>query len=460
MDLRIEERVAGEIEASSEAFENLLVLADDIGPRVAGSEGVARARDFLADSLRRYGLDEVRVEAFPLRVWHADREELRVMSPVKRDLVCRCAGLSPSTPPAGVEGEIAFLERCDRKELEERHAEVEGRIAVAPYYPYARQLKTPLAARHGAVALLEYRTFPGGLQPARTCAFQRLGDIPVASISLEDAEYLRRLAARKGRVAARLRLDSRVEPGDCWNVVGELRGSLRPEEIIVVGGHYDTWHVGPGAIDNAAGVVAVLEAARGLARCPQALGRTVRFVFFGAEESGLVGSWAYARQHADEFDDTVLMVNNDVGGRPAGLSIAGFPELEPALEQVAARVQVEGREERLAVSGGTPSWGSDHFPFLAHGVPTVGIVNESVLPEDRMYGHSCGDAADKVYARGLTECAIIDARIACQVGQMEARPAPRKSRQEVESVLAEDDLRGALDLLDLWPPEHVAERYL
>ena len=156
MSESIEEAVAAEIEARSEAWENLLVLADDIGVRVAGSEGEVRARDFLLRTFREYGLDDVHLEPFEHRAWRPEREELAVVAPeAGRSIPCRCGGLSPSTPATGVEGEVVFLERCDAEELEQRASEVRGRIVVAPYYPFARQLKTPLAARFGAAALLE-----------------------------------------------------------------------------------------------------------------------------------------------------------------------------------------------------------------------------------------------------------------------------------------------------------------
>ncbi|MDP6116204.1 MAG: M20/M25/M40 family metallo-hydrolase [Planctomycetota bacterium] len=461
MKLDTENRIVEEIESGSEAWENLLVLADDIGIRVAGSSGEMAARDFLLDKLNGYGLDDVHSESFPHRAWRPVREELHLVAPYERAIACRCGGLSPSTPDEGIEGEVVLLERCDREELESRQEEVRGRFVVAPYYPFARQLKTPLAARYGAIGLLEHRNYAGGLQPARTCVFARTGDIPVASISLEDAEFLRRLQQRKSPVRLRLSLDSRIERKDSWNVVGQLTGSERPDEFIVTGGHYDSWHVGPGANDNAAGVVAVVEAARALAKFRKHLPCTVRFVLFGVEESGLVGSWAYTREHQAELDDVLLMINNDVGGRPRGIGISGFDDLLPALQEVAARVKVEGLEEDkpFHASAGGFGWGSDHFPFVAQGVPTIGIGTSSVIPEDRLYGHSRADTAEKVYPRGLSECAAINAQIIHHVANLEQRPARRKSRDEVEKMIHSLEFMETLELLDVWPPEHVFERY-
>ncbi len=455
----IETQIVEDIFAGSQAWENLLVLADDIGSRMAGSPGEAAARDFLVQKLKEYGLDEVKVEAFPNRAWHAVREELSVVAPVMRPIICRCAGLSPSTQGEGLEAEVVFLERCDREELQVRQSEVAGRMVVAPYYPVPRQLKMPLAAEYGAVALLEARSAVGGLQPARTCSFARRGDIPTASISREDAAYLQRLQQRKGPVRLRLVLDSRIEMKDSWNVVGHLRGSDEGSEHIVLGGHYDSWHVGPGAIDNATGVVAVLEAARGLALYKSHLRRSLRFVFFGVEEMGLVGSWAYTRAHAEELDGAILMVNNDVGGRPVHLSSAGFAGLCPELERIAARVRVKDAAGPMKVSSGNPGWASDHFPFVATGVPTMGLGCEMVRPDAWPYAHTRADTADKVYAEGLTECAAINAQIAFTFSNLPARPESRRSRQEVEAMLDEYALRETLDLLDIWPPERVMQRY-
>ena len=128
-----EKKMLADIEQNSEAWENLLVLADDIGVRVAGGEGEIRARDFLLKTFARYGLDDVHLESFRHRAWQPKREELLVTSEDDRPLACRSSALSPSTPQEGLEGEVVFLERCDEEELAARADEVRGRIVAAPY---------------------------------------------------------------------------------------------------------------------------------------------------------------------------------------------------------------------------------------------------------------------------------------------------------------------------------------
>jgi carboxypeptidase Q len=453
----IERSLVGEIFAASEVWENMQVLADDIGSRLAGSAGEIEARDFLVASLERYGVDEVRVEPFVHRAWHTTLEKLHVVAPLEREIACRCAGLSPSIED--LEADVVFLERCDVEELEARSDEVKGRMVIAPYYPVPRQLKVPLAARYGAVALLEARSSAGGLQPARTCAFARMGDIPTASISKEDAAYLRRVKERKGRLKLRLSLHSHLELKDSWNVVGYLHGTAATGEHIALGAHYDSWHVGTGAVDNASGVVAVLEAARALAQYKKHLSRGVRFVFFGVEEFGLVGSWAYTKVHAGELEDAILMVNNDVVGRPSRLVSAGFAELCPALERIASRAHRRDAAGPITVAAGNPTWALDLFPFVAAGVPAIGIGCEMADPEASRYMHTRADTADKVDAQGLTECAAINAQIAYAFANLPARPAARKTRAEIEALLQQCEMFDALDVLAVWPPERVLQRY-
>ena len=122
---------------------------------------------------------------------------------------------------------------------------------------------------------------------------------------------------------------------------------------------------------------------------------------------------------------------------------------------------LEGEDaEPFKVSVGVPEgWGSDHFPFVAHGVPTIGLGTESAMPEDRFYGHTRADTAEKVYERGLTECAAIDAQLLYHVANLPERPARRKTQAEMEELFRSHDFMDTLELLDLWPSEHVKERY-
>ncbi|MDE0299777.1 MAG: M20/M25/M40 family metallo-hydrolase [Candidatus Poribacteria bacterium] len=462
MNLVIENRIVDEIFANSEAYENLLVLADDIGPRLIGSPNEIKARDFLIETLSQYGLDNVRAEAFPHQAWRAEREELRIIAPIERKLGCRCSALSASTPTVGVEGEFVLLERCDRAELEEHKERVKGRIVVAPYDPVPRHLKTPLATEYGAIALLEAFGFPGSHLSARACVYAKAAQIPVASISKEDHDFLRRLEQRKGTAKLRLTLDSRFEKKDGWNVVGEISGTEDTPEHIVMGAHYDSHHIAPGAADNAAGVAAIVEAARALIQNQEHIKRSIIVALFSGEEVGLVGAWAYTHQHCDELENTILMLNNDgQGGRPNGVSINAIDEFKPIMEDVSVRFRIDGEDlPPYKVSVDRPGWyGVDQFPFFLNGVPAMLAHTSPYHPNDFAFVHTTADTVDKVYVPGLTESAAVNAQIAFNFANLPARPAPRKTQQELEEMFENYDYIETLELLDMWPAEHAKERY-
>ena len=481
-----ERQLVEEIEARSEAFENLQVLADDIGTRQPGTANEVRARDFLCDTLNRYGLHQVRAEPFQHRAWTPVREELTVCAPVDRTIQCRCAVLSPSTPPDGQVGEAVILERGDPADFEQHREQIRGRFVVSLYdstyvdgvaHSIPRQMKTELAARYGALGFIGWHHSPGQHLPAGTCAFGRVGGVPVASITYEDGAWLQRVARRRGALRFRLLLGSRIERKDSWNVVGEVtaRGEgaeATGNEHLVIGAHYDCHHVASGAIDNAAGVATVLEAARGLSTFASHLRRDIKIVLFGVEEPGLVGSMAYVHRHERELGDLVLMINNDcLGGRPSGIEIQGRDELRGTMEQVAESVRIGGEPPPpFRVTTAHPGWwGLDSTPFGFKGVPTVHLTSTEAKTGDFASYHLDTDHNDKVCIPGLTEAAAVNARIALHVANLTERPAARIDRSHVEEILHRYDreppfytiisLRESLALLDLWPIDHAIERY-
>lgn len=486
MNIAIEQKFVEEILARSEAWENLQILADDIGTRRPGTENEVRTRDFLCRTLQRYGLSHVRAEPFENRAWTPVREELLLCDPIERRIPCQCALLSPSTPPGGMVGEVVILERGDQADFEAHREQIKGRFVVTLFdstyadgvaHSIPRQMKTELASRFGALGFIGWHHSPGQHLPAGACAFGRVGGVPAASVSYENGALLKRLAHRKGNLRLHLTLESGIKRKMSWNIVGEIpasnaNASKGSEEHIVVGAHFDCHHVASGAIDNAAGVVAVMEAARGLAKVAPRLSRSVRFVLFGAEEPGLVGSMAYVHQHADELDDLVLMINNDcLGGRPSGIEVQGRDELFEIMDHISQRVRLAGDDApAFGVSTAHPGWwGLDSTPFGFQGVPTVQLTSVEETPGDFAAYHLETDHIDKVCVRGLAEAAAVNARIIHHVGNLPVRPAKRIGQVQVEAMIRKHDreppfytlisLRESLELLDLWPIDHAIRRY-
>ncbi len=251
-------RLIGEATRDTFAWQRLAALTDAIGPRLSGSLELERAIDWAIAEMKRDGLENVHAEPVQVPHWVRGTESAELLEPTHQPLVMLGLGNSVGTPPEGIRGEVLVVHSFD--ELESLAVEARGRVVLfnVPYTGYeetvAYRTNGPSrAARLGAVAALVRSIGPPGLRTPHTGAVQYEADaprIPAAALPVEDADRLDRLAER-GRVVVRLRMDAHFEPDtESANVVGELRGRERPDELVVVGGHLDSWDVGAGASDD------------------------------------------------------------------------------------------------------------------------------------------------------------------------------------------------------------------
>jgi Zn-dependent M28 family amino/carboxypeptidase len=231
-----------------------------------------------------------------------------------------------------------------------------------------------------------------------------------------------------------------------WNVVGDLRGQRNPEKIVMLGCHYDGHDITQGAVDPISGAVAVMEAARVLVKYSPELPRTVRFVLWGVEELGLLGSREYVKVHADEMSDIQFYLNLDSAGAKNNnrdVILNEWPELEPVFGQWAEEMALE-----FAV-GQSISAHSDHFPFLLAGVPTGALGSVEASSSGRGYGHTRYDTVDKVDLTSLREAAAITARLALRIASDDAWPVERRDASAVQELLDTPDNREEQEFRDL-----------
>jgi Zn-dependent M28 family amino/carboxypeptidase len=265
--------------------------------------------------------------------------------------------------------------------------------------------------------------------------------VPAISVSYESGQELVRLA-RKG--PSRLRITSTNENHEVtsYNPVGEFRGTRWPDEVIVLGAHYDGHDISQGAMDNATGAAVVLEAARALAPHRSLLRRSVRFVAFAQEEMGLHGAHAYANRHKDE--NIRFMLNLDGAGRSvnASFQLQGWPEGITWFKRM-----LDGMLENNVQIGDQIGLYSDMYPFAAVGIPAATIQSESVgatAGASRGYGHTAMDSLDKVTARLVQLEAIRVARIALRLASVDEIPLARKKPAEIGARLKQVGLDEVL----------------
>lgn len=413
--------------ADSAAYERLAELTDRFGHRFSGSESLERAIDWILEEMRGDGLANVRGEPVTVPRWVRGQESATLIEP--RQLAMPMLGLGGSigTPPEGITAEVLVV--SSYVELEQRAAEARGRIVLfdVPFTNYGETVQyrsggAIAAARAGAVASLIRSVASYSMRTPHT-GNMRYEDgvprIPHAALSVEDAAMLHRMQDRGERVVIRLQMNAQtMPPAQSRNVVAEIIGSEFPDEVIVMGGHIDSWDVGTGAMDDAGGCVAAWEALRLIHTLGLRPKRTIRVVMWTNEENGLGGGNAYRDAHRNELDKHVLAIESDNGVfRPTGFSFTGSDPAHAILERVAQLLEPIGAASMTRGGGG-----ADIGPIMALGVPGMSPVVDGT--RYFWYHHSEADTVDKLDPRDVAQVVAGLAVIAYVVADL-PQPLPR-----------------------------------
>jgi len=407
-------RIFAEALRDERAHRLLGELIAEAPKRLSGSEDAARAVRFAERAFRAAGLEDVRLE--PVRVPRWERGEVETLSILGANgaqLAVRALGGSVATPAGGLEAGVVRVTSFE--ELSARSAEARGRFVLFdrpmdptladPFAAYGgavdqRSRGAIEASRHGAIgALVRSMTLATDDHPHTGAmrydmAFER---VPAVALSTLAADALAARIAANPDVRVRLELACRTLPDeDSWNVVGDLRGTTIPEEIVLVGGHLDSWDVGVGAHDDGAGCVHALEAVRILRDLDLRPRRTLRVVFFMNEENGLRGGLAYRDAHRGELDRHVLALESDRGGfTPRGFATDAGPELFAEMSTYVRLLEPYGAS-MLRVGDG----GADIGPLREHGVPLAEFVPDAARYFD--VHHAETDILAAVHPRELS----------------------------------------------------------
>ena len=399
------------------AFEFVQSLTTEIGQRLAGTEAHRRAVGWAEARLKAAGFENVHSEPFTFPAWIRGDESAEIVGSVPQHLAVTALGGSVATDANGVEAEISLFRTYDDL-LAAAPGSLNGKIAVVTQrmvraqdgsgYGAAnpiRRLGPSEAAKRGAVAYLLRSLGTDSHRLPHTGALNYEDGaprIPAAALAIPDAEQLERLAAR-GPVRVRLLLTPTVQASaPSWNVVGEIKGKERPDEIVLIGGHLDSWDLGTGATDDGAGVAIVFGAARLIAGLPQRPGRTIRVVLFGAEEMNFSGA-AYAQAHEAEAGKIVVAGEADFGARnvysvqlPGGAAGSDFGRmLDRIITPLGANL-----DRRPALGGG-----DDIRELQKAGVPVVSLRQDGLDYFDTH--HTADDTLDKIDPRQLNQAVAV-----------------------------------------------------
>ncbi len=416
---------------SDYAYAQVAHLSNNIGPRLSGSPQAQHAVEYVAAELKRLGL-EVQLEKVMVPHWVRGEETATLvqfpgMAPnTTQKIVLTALGGSTATAANGLVAEVVVVNNFE--ELQELgRKNVAGKIVLfnvlfdkqlaaqgfaGPAYGQAvayRAAGPSAAARLGAVAALvrsvggaEYR-LPHTGQTRYAADAPR---VPAAAVTAEDADLIAYLAGQGGPVKVRLTLTPQSLPDVVsYNVIGDLKGSEHPEQVVIVSGHLDSWDLGTGAIDDGAGVAIAMQTAQLLKQLRLRPKRTIRVVAWMSEENSLNGGRTYAADHKDDIANQFAAIESDLGaGHPAGFYVQGKLELLPLFEPLAAILQTSGAGVLLSAD----ETGADISFLGAAGVPTFSPIQDGRTYFN--YHHTAADTLDKIVIRELQEnCAVVAA---------------------------------------------------
>jgi carboxypeptidase Q len=332
-------------------------------------------------------------------------------------------GGSVATPPEGITAEVLVVQSF--ADLRERAREAAGKIVLfnVPFTSYHETVQVRVrgaieAARAGGVASLIRSVTPYSMQSPHTGGMMydaSVKKIPHAAITLEDAAMLQRMQERGQRVVVRLKMSGRMLPeAESRNVVAEIRGRERPDEIIVVSGHLDSWDVGQGAMDDGGGAIAAWEAVRLMRTLHLRPRRTIRVVLWVNEENGLAGAKAYEREHKSEMGRHILALESDIGAfQPWGFSFVGSPRAWPVIERYSRALRPLGADHPT-----TGEVEADVGELRADGVPTLALL--TVGPRYFWFHHTDADTMDKLDPGQVARCAAAMALMAWEAAEAPA----------------------------------------
>ncbi|MCP4293801.1 MAG: M28 family peptidase [bacterium] len=382
-------------------YDKLGELCDTIGPRLTGSPGMKNAIKWSKQSMIDAGFDSVWTEPVTVPYWTRGKEWARCTAPLEFDLILSSMGLSDGTGPEGIEAEILAVRNFE--ELEARSSEAEGKIVLfnPPWEGYGKTVQyrvhgASVAARLGAVAVLIRSVTGTSLGAPHTGMMEYADDaprIPIAALTVEDAGRLFRMSQRGLKPVVKLYMEA-TNHGETtsYNVIGDIRGTEKPEEIVLLGGHLDSWDVGTCAQDDGAGVALSLGAARLILKQDLRPLRTIRVVHFTCEEMGGHGGRAYLDAHRFELDQHILALESDAGSYPPlGFSVEADSTVVAYIDELAAPLAQVVTGSWKVRAGGS---GVDVGPIVRSGVPGVGHWVDN--PHYFDVHHSLADTFEKI----------------------------------------------------------------
>ena len=456
-------RIAGEGLMNSHAFEYLTELSDDIGARVTGSPAERKAEEWGAAKMEAIGLENVHLEKYTIwKGWTRGIAEAQLLAPTVHRLHVDAMGWTGSTVEGGAEGDVATVNLFDIDDEIKQASRLRGKIILVVQKGQPKKnfmmlfasFGDFLKAAHdaGAVAVIggQGGSKSSGMNLTHTgiLGFDVDFAIPVVSMTAEDQGQLERFIARGITPRIRINVQNALTSGpvETANVVGEIPGREHPEQILVVGGHLDSWDLAEGTTDNGSGTATTLGAAEAIIRSGHKPRRTIRFVLFTGEEQGLDGSFAYVKQHAAELPNHLGDLILDEGqGAVTDFMLGGRDDLVPAFQPFASSLaNIRSVKVNDKVESGT-----DTLPFSIAGLPGINMNQDTT--DYKNTHHSAADSLEAQKPDVLTQNATLMAMTAFWIADRPDRFATPWPAERTARMLRAKGEYEELKAFNIWP---------
>lgn len=408
------------------AFDTLTLFVDKFGHRFSGSESLENSIDWIVAEMEKQPFDTVFTQEVMVPHWVRGDESATLIAPRKKELPMLGLGGSVATPEEGIKAEVLVVESFE--DLRSKADRAEGKIIVynVPFKSYGKTVEYRYrgaieAAKAGGVASLIRSVGPYSMQTPHTGTSsyeEGVKKIPHAAITLEDAAMLHRMQKRGKKIVIELHMEAKTLPDvPSRNIIAEIKGSEKPEELVVLGGHIDSWDVGQGAMDDAGGCFAAWEAVLLMKELGLQPKRTVRVVMWTNEENGLRGGTGYRDMVIENgtLEDHVLAIESDGGVfKPLGFGFSGSDEAFEMVSKVSELLEPIGADKMVRGGGG-----ADIGPIMREGVPGMGLLVDG--SRYFWYHHTAADTIDKLDEEEYKKCIATMAVMAFVVADMEQR---------------------------------------
>ncbi len=465
--LEIDKKIIEDVKEHSQIMENLEYLTDMIGPRLTGSDRLKKANEWTEKKFTEYGCVNAHLEPWNFGLgWARGTATGRIVEPNGLPLTVASYGWAPGTGGT-VTGELVYVDATKVEDLEKYRGQLRGKFVIQrppadlsrPFGPPPEVMQGPAGAPGRPEAAQQRGAAPG--QPpqperprfdpeqmrqfrekstqffkdegalvviadaAKEHALLNMGGIagrdpkatvlPSVFVTHENYTMLWRLLEKKEKVVLEMNITNTFTsaPIEAYNTVAEIRGTEKPDEVVILGAHLDSWDLGTGTTDNGTGSMSVLEAARALNAIGAKPKRTIRFVLFSGEEEGLLGSKAYEAAHKSEMDKVSAVLVMDIGtGRLRGIALQGRDDVRPIMAAVLSPLNDLGLQDlNLRNQGGT-----DHLSFLPDGIAAFSFIQDPV--EYAKTHHSQSDTFDKAKKDDLVQASTSLAVAAYNIAQL------------------------------------------